>query len=355
MIDQIQRNIDDKRAGIVKAIPCSLDRFSSVWSGIIKGDYVCFTGSTSSGKTTLAKKLALFDSIEYAIATGLDLKILYFGLEESEEQLHYTILSYLLKKNFGIRLNIIDFLCIKREVSSEHLGYIKQVQDELNLYISYIIYYDVHNPFGIYKTIREFAFNRGKFVDADGNVLSSIDGEQWSYYVPDNPNEFIITMIDHVGLLLPETKHQNKLDLAMQDLSFYLRAYVTKKFSYTVVAIHQQMAETEDLDHIKNRRWMPTLQGLATNKRLGQDYLTVISIGNPIRYNIAAVEGYEVKRFRGFLRFVEILKQRYGMVPPMMLPIYMDGKCNWIKTAPLPHETTKLLEHVETIYSEDFT
>jgi hypothetical protein len=88
------------------------------------------------------------------------------------------------------------------------------------------------------------------------------------------------------------------------------------------------------------------------NKRVGRDYLTVIGIGNPIRYNIATVEGYEIKRFKGHLRFIQILKQRYGVVPPELLSIYMDGKCNWIRTAPKPHEVESLITHINTIYED---
>ena len=257
MIKQIEQNIIDKKNGVVKAIPCSLDRFQAVWPGIIKGDYICFTGSTSSGKTTLAKKIAVFDSIEYAIKINLDLKILYFGLEESEEQFGYSVLSYLLKKNYGIRKNIIDFLCIKESLPKDILDKIEELQDEYNTYMSYIKYYDTSNPFGIYHDIREFASERGTF-----NKTKPTD-QHWSSYTPNNPNEFILVIVDHVSLLSTEEKHGNKLDLAMQDLSMYLRMFVNKKFNYTAIVIHQQMSESEDLDHIKNKRWMPTLQGLA--------------------------------------------------------------------------------------------
>ena len=52
----------------------------------------------------------------------------------------------------------------------------------------------------------------------------------------------------------------------MRDLSVYLRQYVSKKFKYAVVAVHQQMSESEDLEHIKSKRWMPTLQGFGKLK-----------------------------------------------------------------------------------------
>ena len=344
ILDRVIKNREDRKNGVVKAIPCTLERFNNLWPGLLKGDYLCITGSTSSGKTTLMKKIAVIDSIEYAIQTNLDLKILYFGLEESEEQFDYTILAYLIYKKFKVRYNIIDFLSIKDVLPKEVLGYIKEVSEEFNQFKSYIVYHDnTYNPFGIYKLIRDFAETRGTFDKAHD------EDENWSFYTPNNPNEFVIVVVDHLSLLSPETKHMNKLDLAMQDLSMYLRTKASKKFNYCIVVVHQQMAESEDLEHVKNKRWMPTLQGAADNKRITRDYLTVIGIGNPSRYRIKNHEGYEINQYNGYLRFIEILKQRYGQVPDRELPIFIDGKVNYIRTAPYPNQVTPLLEHIKTL------
>lgn len=261
ILDKVLQNREDKRQGIVKAIPSSLDRFNTLWAGIMKEDYIAITGTTNSGKTTLMKHIAVIEPIEYAIKKNLDLKILYFGLEESEDQFNYTILSYLINKRFGKRYNIIDFLSIKNELPDYVIDMIRAVQDEFDMFKSYIIYHDeTLNPYGIYHTIREFAKLRGEFIK------DKPEDEHWSHYRPNNPNEFIIVIVDHISLLQPETKHNNKLDEAMRDLSVYLRQYVSKKFKYAVIAVHQQMSESEDLEHIKSKRWMPTLQGFGKLK-----------------------------------------------------------------------------------------
>lgn len=347
MIEKIRQNKEDKHSGKVKHIPCTIDRFNQFFHGIVKADYLCFTGGSSSGKTTLMKKVTVFDAIEYAILTGLNLKIKYFGLEESEEQFDYSLLSYLLRKRYSLRYNIIDFNYINDGILPEHEQYIEEIQEEFELWKSYIIYYDhIYNPYGIYKTIRDFAQSRGQFF-FKGNPVEN--EESWDSYVPDDPEEFIIVIVDHVSLLLPEQKHNNKLDEAMKDMSFYLRNYVSKKFGYTSVAVQQQMGEQEDLEHIKNGRWMPTLQGFGDNKRLGRDYLTVIGIGNPNRYNVKTYDKYiNLEDYNGFLRFISILKQRYGVVDKVM-GVFFDGKCGYIKAAPKPDDTPSMRAMLDKI------
>lgn len=256
MINQIRQNKIDFDAGNVKFIPCSIARFNTQFPGIRKSDYICFTGNTSSGKTTITKKIAVFDSIEYAIRTGLDLKILYFGLEESEEEFNYSLLSYLLKKYNNVRYNILDFEYVTGKLQDEDLDKIEALQPTLDLWKSYINYYDnIYHPYSIYSKIKEFAESRGQFI------RTNPEHKSWDTYVPDNPNEFIICIVDHISLVLPEKQHNNQLDIAMKDMSFYLRQYVSKKFKYTAVSVHQQMATNEDLEHLKEKYWMPTLQG----------------------------------------------------------------------------------------------
>lgn len=352
MINTIRKNREDFVNNIISHIPCTIERFNTVFHGVRKGDYLCFTGSTSSGKTTLTKKIVVFDSIEYAIKTNLDLKILYFGLEESKEEFEYSLLSYLLNKRFNLRYNILDFEYVTGKLKDEDLEKIESLSEEIELWKSYIKYYDsIYHPYSIYSEIKSFAETRGEFVTLNPNHSN------WDAYVPNNKNEFIIVVVDHLSLVVTEKKHNNQLDLAMQDMSFYLRQYVSKKFNYTCVSVHQQMANTEDLEHIKEKYWMPTLNGLADNKRVGRDYLTVIGIGNPKRYGINSFGTYnQISEYDGFLRFLVVRKQRYGSVDDYM-PVYFDGKCNHIRHAPNDFEGIKKMKeyiaHIKSIEHGD--
>jgi hypothetical protein len=347
MINKIRKNKEDFVNGKVKLIPCTIDRFNKEFHGIRKGDYICFTGNTSSGKTTLTKKVAVWDAIEYAIATNLDLKILYFGLEESEDEFDYSLLSYLLKKECNLRYNILDFEYITGDLTPEAEAKIEEIDTTFNLWKSYIQYYDnVYHPFSIYSTVREFAEGRGQFL------VTNPKHTNWDTYIPNNPDEFIIVIVDHISLLSVEQKHNNQLDMAMKDMSFYLRQYMSKKFKYTAVSVHQQMAQNEDLDHVKEKYWMPTAQGLGENKRIGRDYLTMIGIGNPKRYGIGSFGGYtQLTEFDGFLRFLVVRKQRYGEVDNFM-PVFFDGKCGQIVAAPNPTDresVTRLKNYIKSL------
>lgn len=336
-MNKIRENRAKFLAGQIKVIPCTIERFNKKFHGIRKGDYICFTGGTSSGKTTITKKMAVFDAIEYAIEKQWDLKILYFGLEETKEEFEYSVKSYLLRKLHNLRYNILDFEFITGDMPEEDLDKTDEIEPIFQQWMSYVNYYDnVYNPYGIYSKIKEFAESRGKFTK------SNPDHSHWDTYEPDNPEEFILTIVDHIGLLTTEEKHLNKIDAAMKDMSFYLRQYVSKKFNYTAISVQQQMAENENLEHIQAGRWMPTLNGFGENKRVARDYLTVVGIGNPKRYGVKSFGNYNgLIEYDGFLRFLVVLKQRYGECDDI-IGIMFDGKCNWIKEAPNPTDTLAL-------------
>lgn len=337
-MNKIRENRAKYLAGEIKVIPCTIERFNKKFHGLRKGDYIGITGGTSSGKTTFAKKIAVFDSIEHAIEKNWDLKILYFGLEESQEEFEYSVKSYLLRKLYNLRYNILDFEYITGDLKDEDLDKIDELEPLFQQWMSYIVYIDsVYNPYGIYNTIKQFAETRGKFVTVKPQH------SHWDTYVPNSPEEFIIVIVDHIGLVTPEEKHNNNVHAAMKDMSFYLRQYISKKFNYTAISVHQQMAENENIEHVQANKWMPTLQGFGDNKLVGRDYLTVIGIGNPKRYGVKSFGGYNgLPDYDGFLRFVVVLKQRYGECDDIM-GILFDGKCNWIREAPSSTDNQSLI------------
>lgn len=334
IFDIIVKNRDKVLSGGVTCIPfIDFERFSEYAPGVIKGNLDCVTGNTSAGKTTLAKKMYVWGPVEFAIKHKLDLKILYFALEESENQFDYTLLSYLIYRRFKIRVNIVDFESYKKPF--EHADKIQAVQEEFKLWKSYIeVISNTYNTFGIYKYVRNFARERGTFY-MDNVPLSNeslVKGDMWSSYIPNNPEEHIIVVCDHVGELHFDDK-EGTLTNAIENWTKYALHYAAKVFNYTVLSIHQQAGETEDLDHIKSKRMKPSLQGLGDNKKVGRSYLNCYGIFIPARYDLQDYGGYNLNELGAYFRPVNILKQRYGIVGKE-IPTYFDGCTGIIKSMP---------------------
>lgn len=151
MIEEIKKLKTRKKEGYLRAIPTSIPAFNRGVGGIIKGEPMTIIGFTSGGKSTFTRQIAVIDSIEYAIRTGLDFKCLYFALEDSERQFDWLLYSYLLKKNLGMRYGMRDFEAMTGEVSDEDIFVIEGsgVEEEFKKYKSYIEWVDfIYNPHG---------------------------------------------------------------------------------------------------------------------------------------------------------------------------------------------------------------
>jgi hypothetical protein len=346
MIDKIKKARQDKLEGKLNCIPFNLPRLGSIVPGIVKGSLDCITANSSVGKTTLAKKLYVYDAIDFAIKHNLDYRLIYFGLEESEEEFDFGLFSYLVHKTLNIRSNINDFQSFVEPYPQEHLDTIEKsnVQQLFMQYKSYITFYDyIYNSYGIYKTIRDYARSIGTFYNNDVELTATdfIDtNPPYTHFKPNNPNQFTSVIIDHVSELIPQ-KGETNLKAAIDNLVRYMRLYVTKMFNFNALCIQQQDSSQESVDNKKENYMEPKLQGLGDSKTTGRAYMNVFGLYNPIRYGVNTYEGYNTNKLDKYFRVMNIIKQRYGSVGEKV-PLYFDGKVSDIRILPPANDAANL-------------
>lgn len=350
IFNTIKENKDRFLSGKFNCIPFALDRFSEYAPGIIKGNLDAISANSGIGKTTIAKYLYVFSAIEFAIKQKLDLKIIYFALEESEEQFDYSLLSYLSKKKLNLRYNIVDFEAFNGVISNTDMLKIDGLKSTFEEYKSYIRLIDnVYNSYGLYATVREFARERGTFYMNDVKLTgnTTVKNESWNRYVPNNPEEFVIVVSDHISDL-SYNKDESSLSDAINNWTRYQRHYICKRFNYNCCAIQQQAAAQESLDNFRANKLKPSLNGLADNKLTGRSYLNVYGLFSPDRHEIRNYEGYETSPY---FRVLTVVKQRYGHIGAE-LPIFFDGKVGYARTMPLLTDTINLrnvYEYIKTL------
>jgi len=352
ILDKIVSNRQDFIDGKFKCIPFNLDRLNKIVPGIIKGSLDCITANSSVGKTQLTKKLYVYDAIKFAIENNINLKILYFGLEESEEEFDYALLSYLTHNHLHIRSNVNDFNSFINPYPEEYIDRIKNsnVPQLFEQYKSYVTFHEsVYNSWGIYLTIRNFAKSRGTFYYKDTKLteeaFSGSNNPAYTKYVPNDTNEFVICIIDHVSELVLQ-KDEPKLKDAIDNLVRHMRLYVTKLIKYNVLCVHQQDSSQESVENKKENYMKPKLQGLGDSKTVGRAYVNIFGLFDPKRYNMATYKGYDLNKLDTCFRVMNIIKQRYGSVGEEV-PLYFDGKVTHIKTLPKADD----YENLDKVYS----
>lgn len=344
VISFIKARKDRVEKGEVNCIPLPFERFRSEIPGIEQGSYYLVSGSTKSGKSQLSNYLFIYNTIFYSFYNRdkVTPKIFYYPLEETPEVITLRFMSFLLYtlSNGKCRISPTD---LKSTDSSKPLP--QSVIDllESSLYKEILTYYESviefqtsRNPTGVWKELKEYAENNGttyyKSITTKDELGKDIVRKKFDYYTPNNPNEYVFIIVDHVSLI--ETEKGLSLRESINKLSEYLIIF-RNRYNYIPVVVQQQSLETTNLDAFKANKIRPTMAGLSDSKYTGKDCTVMLGITNPHSFEIPAYLGYDITKLLGNARFLEVVLNRNGQSNGIC-PLYFDGAVNYFKEMPLP-------------------
>jgi hypothetical protein len=311
-------------------------------------------------KTQITDWLFLYNTVMQVIDKGLNirLKIFYFTLEMSKEEKMLSAFSNILFIKEGIRVTPTQ---LKSTRASEVLP--QEVLDIIQKYKPYfqkieeIVEFvdDIRNPTGIYKFVRQYAHSNGtqhtkvvKFVDNKTGETREKEIDDW--YEPNDPDEYVMVIIDHVSLISTETENGRKLSLheSIVRLSSNYLITLRNKFNYIPVMIQQQASSQESVENMKHGRLKPTLDGLGDCKLTQRDANVILGLFSPFRHEIKSYHKYDVTFFKDNIRFLEVLGGREGG-GGTVCPLYFDGAVNFFKELPRSDDAAKLSQVYERI------
>jgi replicative DNA helicase len=165
------------------------------------------------------------------------------------------------------------------------------------------------NPVGIAKELRAYALKNGKIVQKDP------DDEYSKVYVPNNPNEITIVIIDHIGLL-KTTKDQPTKKEAIDKMSNELQ-YARDFFGYTPVVVSQFNRSISNPMRLKAGDVEPQLEDFSDSSSTQNDADVVLALFDPVRYKVEDTSGYDLNKLKDefggkYFRSLRLLKNSYG-------------------------------------------
>jgi len=219
----------------------------------------------------------LYNTIQQVIDKGLNikLKIFYFTLEMSKEIKMLSAFSNILYIKEGIRISPKDLRSTKADkvLSKETLAIIAKYEPYFNK-IEEIVEFidDIRHPTGIYNLVKSYAEANGKQhkrkIIIDGNETLVDD-----YYEANNPDEYVMVIIDHISLITAEKTNgvQTSLQESIVKLSSDYLIKLRNKYNYIPVVIQQQAASQESVENKKYNRLKPSMDGLGDSKLTQRD------------------------------------------------------------------------------------
>ena len=255
-------------------------------------------------------------------------------------------MAYLLYILSGIEVSPVDLSSVdeRKPLSKEVLDMLEstEFQDILRYYEEHVTFMPSRNPTGVWKDMVGYANSHGKTIYEDYTYVDDFGKEQKGKkivdYVPDDPNEYVIIITDHVSLL--ETERGGTLKQAIDKLSEYY-IILRNRYRYIPVAVQQQNIESIGLDAFKADKIRPTLAGLADSKNPGKDCTVMLGITNPHGAGKENDLGYDIKQFKGNFRSLEVVLNRKGQ-SNSICPLYFRGSVNYYKELPLPDNALEM-------------
>lgn len=357
MIDRIINNLKTRRErvinGEVNCIPSSFTRFREDFVGIEQGKYFLVSGQTKAAKTQIATNMFMYNPLFYAYANPdkIHLKIFYFPLEESVENITLRFMSHLLAKYSDYRISPLDLKSTNENkvVPLEALELLEseKYQNILNFYNNTVMFFEDRNPTGIQRQIKSYAEKNGtvhkkKIIITNKETGLSEEREVFDYYEPHDPKEYVIIIVDHISLITPESN----MDLreSINRLSEYMIMF-RNRYNYIPVIIQQQGTETGNLEAFKNNKIRPTMSGLSDSKYTAKDCSMMLGITNPYSHELDTYLGYDIRKFKDSIRFLEVVLNREGQSNGI-IALYFDGKTCTFRELPPPNDR----EALEKVY-----
>lgn len=359
-MDSIPLKIPYKKAKLIsnrkKDLSTSSLRITSIGFGeyygfTLSGNHLfCLEDYTVSHNSQLCDFMFVFQPIEWALSnpdSDITLKIFYFTLEMSRQSKILAAICHKLYTTYDIVISPQKLNSVFKEYVLEqdilNIIHSDEFQAWLHNFNTILTYYDhKRNPYGIFKVVKDYAehpdnghytYKTTNWQNEDGTYTPRTIRDK---YVPVRPNEYVLVIIDHIGLLQPQT--EQNLHQAISQYSSEYCLQMRDLWNYSPIIVQQQTADSSKaqftvrgdtiIDKIK-----PSQEGLADNKYTARDADLMVSLFYPYKYNIKYYEDIDLGKVGDSHREFMINLNRNG-ISNASLQLFFLGSSSYFEELP---------------------
>lgn len=309
------KEVADGRLGRNEGLPNAFNRFNNYLCNTQKKTYYAIGGLPGTGKTSLADENFVLSPFMYLKRKGLPIKVkwLYYSFEISKNaKLAKWVSNYIYMLD-GTQADPNLILSRgKNRLSDDVYAKVKKVYPVIEELLSHIKFVDEpQTPGQIYWDMLKHAEANGKFQYEQYTDENRIIQKRKVGYTANDPDEYVIIVVDHIGLCKRE-KGLTKKDNIDKLSSMFV--YFRNMCEYTPVAISQFNRGLSAIDRqkFKSSDLAPTLEDFKDSGAVPEDCNVALGIFNPYKFDMQNYLGYDIDKLKGNFRAVNIMKNRDG-------------------------------------------
>lgn len=344
-----QRLLDGK----FNCIPLPWKRFRRVFPGIEQKRYIVVTANQKVGKSKFVDNLFVYEVLFFTMEhPEVRVKIFYFSLEMDAASKEDEFNCYLLYRLSNIVISPTELRSTDHPIDEKILDLLEseEYQKYITAFKNLVTFVETErNPTGINKYCRAYAEEHGHYNYVTVKGKNSVTGEPEDIrildpdepWTADDPEEIKIAILDNASNLQTE-QGLNKMQ-TIEKMSKYFITLRNQMNWVTVLIQHQAQAQ-EGIENFKLNKIKPSSDGLADCKTTTRDANMVIGLYSPFKYEIENYEHYDIRKFRNYIRFMEIIEDRDYGASGNICPLFFNGASSAFFELPRYDESTKLNE-----------
>ena len=320
--DDLFNRIEEGRKGENIGLSTGLPKLDKIIGGIQPSRYYVCAAASSVGKTSLM--LYIMYNLLKQETEEAPIYLIYFSLEIGMDVLLAKLLALYCAEEFGIYLTINDIFSFEKPIGNTAYNCILQARSWIESMSKYLI-------------ILDKGLNSRILYSETMNILEKFGTKTENSYIPNNPNQKIIGIIDHGLLMRPEAGRTQKEEI---DLASSYIVTLKRKFGISWFMLMQQNRESSSMDRRKADLSEPTLNDIKATGSCAEDADCVLQMFYPFREKLVTYRGYRIigdNALKQNHRSVIISKNRYG-IANQVINCGFWGSVGWFTELPEPEQ-----------------
>lgn len=311
LFDDFIEEVDRGRKGENIALSTGLPKLDKLIGGVGKATYYLLGANLGIGKTAFADHCFILTPYHQMLHNleGPKIRIFYYSFEISKKNKIAKWICHLVFRKYGIIIDIKEVYSRQSILTEDKYRTINEFRKYIDDMEEYVHIFDTPlNPTGLFMELKDYCEKNGIIKEE----IKLVKGKELKFrkYIPNDPKEIVLYVEDHIGLVRGEKELRTKKEKIDKGSEYAVG--LRNFFGVSKLAISQFNREIADLDRRRFSELTPQLEDFKDTGNASEDANIVMSLFNPLRYNLSDYSGMNYSQLGGRGRNIVILKNRDG-------------------------------------------